>query len=185
MELIGRVCAAAREKGVDTLDEVIMVGGSSRIPLLLDSLESALGLRPRLVEPDLAVAKGAAIRAHQLAETAEFEVWARRKAGTTGLLSSRLTVTPAAPRAIGILVEDSYDSSGERRFVEHLITANTALPADVTRRYATIVDQQESVRIQIYEQAGAFPSEELAHNRLVIDGELSGFASFQLVLSLR
>ena len=43
-----------------------MVGGSSRIPVLAARLTSMLGQSPRLVEPDLAVAKGAALRAHQI-----------------------------------------------------------------------------------------------------------------------
>jgi actin-like ATPase involved in cell morphogenesis len=47
----------------DTLDEILMVGGSSRIPMVTRKLELAFGRRPRLVEPDLCVALGAAILA--------------------------------------------------------------------------------------------------------------------------
>lgn len=193
LELIERVRAEARGKGVDVIDEVIMVGGSSRIPMLTDALEAALALQPRLVEPDLAVAKGAAIRAHQLAATSEYEVWLRRRQGllspstsnftaatrtsTSNVLLAevRPTVTAVSPRAVGVLVHDSFDESGTRRFVEHLVAANTMLPVKVMKQYATIQDAQESVRIQVYEQAGARPSDEIDHNRLVIDGELTGF----------
>ena len=63
------------------------------------------------------------------------------------------------PRAVGILVEDSFDPSGERSFVEHLVTANTPLPVERTEeRFGTILENQESVRIQVYEQAGPAPS---------------------------
>jgi molecular chaperone DnaK len=64
-EIIGRVLAAARLDRT-SIDEVIMVGGSSRIPTLSARLAALLGKEPRLVEPDLAVAKGAALRAHHL-----------------------------------------------------------------------------------------------------------------------
>jgi actin-like ATPase involved in cell morphogenesis len=47
----------------ETIDEIIMVGGSSRIPLVGRRLEEAFGRKPRLVEPDLCVALGAAILA--------------------------------------------------------------------------------------------------------------------------
>lgn len=175
LEVVHRVISAARSKGVETLDEVIMVGGSSRIPLLLGELEEALGVRPRLIEPDLAVAKGAAIRAHQLVGSPEYESWAdcrNPKLGT--LLREPLSVTTVSPRAIGVMVDDSFDPSGERQFIDHLVAANTILPTSVTRNFATIVDDQEAVRIQIYEQAGAVASDELKNNRLVIDGELTG-----------
>jgi actin-like ATPase involved in cell morphogenesis len=45
------------------LSEVIMVGGSSRIPLVGQLLEEHLKKRPRLVNPDLCVAVGAALKA--------------------------------------------------------------------------------------------------------------------------
>jgi len=53
----------------DQIDEIIMVGGSSRIPLVARRLEEAFGRKPRLVEPDLCVALGAAILAGTKAKT--------------------------------------------------------------------------------------------------------------------
>ncbi len=68
-EIIERVLATAGLDGSRDIDDVIMVGGSSRIPLLADRLTALLGRKPRLADPDLAVAKGAALRAHHLAST--------------------------------------------------------------------------------------------------------------------
>jgi molecular chaperone DnaK (HSP70) len=171
-EIIERVLAAARSAGGGAIDEVIMVGGSSRIPLLAAQLASMLGITPRLVEPDLAVAKGAALRAHQILATAQLTALTRaagrREMAGAGKIS---TVTP---RAVGILVEDSFDPSGAGGFVEHLVQANTPLPVTMTeQRFGTILENQESVRIQVYEQAGPSPSREVAHNRRVLDGELT------------
>ena len=45
----------------EEIDEIIMVGGSSRIPLISRRLEEEFGKKPRLLEPDLCVALGAAI----------------------------------------------------------------------------------------------------------------------------
>lgn len=170
-EIIERVLAASRSAGAGTVDDVIMVGGSSRIPLLSARLHELTGVAPRLVEPDLAVAKGAALRAHQLMATAQLTALAR-SAGTAGAEVGRIRTV--APRAVGICVEDSYDESGMRSFVEHLVHANTPLPVTKTEeRFGTILAGQESVRIQVYEQAGASPSPEVAHNRRVLDGELT------------
>ena len=45
----------------EDIDEIVMVGGSSRIPLVSRLVEEAFGKAPKLVEPDLCVALGAAI----------------------------------------------------------------------------------------------------------------------------
>ncbi len=47
----------------DQIDEIVMVGGSSRIPLVAKKLQEAFGKMPKLVNPDLCVALGAAILA--------------------------------------------------------------------------------------------------------------------------
>ncbi|WUH99950.1 Hsp70 family protein [Spirillospora sp. NBC_00431] len=49
--------------GPDDLDEIIMVGGSSRVPLVGRLLGERFGREPRLIDPDLCVAVGAGIRA--------------------------------------------------------------------------------------------------------------------------
>ena len=62
--------------------------------------------------------------------------------------------------------------------MEHLIQANTPLPVTRTEeRFGTILAGQESVRIQVFEQAGPSPSAEVEHNRRVLDGELTKIGS--------
>jgi molecular chaperone DnaK (HSP70) len=181
-EIIGRVLDKARVKGITRIDEVIMVGGSSRIPLIAPRLAELIGVTPRLVDPDLAVAKGAALRAHQLAGTPELRALAgstsSSSSGGIRFASQAGQVIPVAPRAIGILVDDSFDPSGTRTFVEHLVQPNTELPVEEhTGSFGTIIGDQSSVRIQVYEQAGPAPSPEVDHNRRVLDGELTGLGS--------
>jgi len=52
-----------------SFDEILMVGGSSRIPLVARKLEEEFGRKPLLVEPDLCVAIGAAMIAATLRTT--------------------------------------------------------------------------------------------------------------------
>ena len=52
----------------DEIDEIVMVGGSSRIPVFRRRLQAAFGREPKLVEPDLCVAIGAAIAARRLGQ---------------------------------------------------------------------------------------------------------------------
>jgi molecular chaperone DnaK (HSP70) len=172
--IVDRVLNSSRGADIGGVDEVLLVGGSSRLPSVIERLEQRLGVRPRLFEPDLAIAKGAALRAHQLLEATHAGApGAIAKLGYSGIASGNLV--GVLPRAVGILVEDSYDPAGERKFVQHLIGANTPLPVShVERGFGTIIDSQESVRIQVYEQAGSVASENVDDNRRVLDGELTG-----------
>lgn len=179
-QIIERVLRTAELDGGAGIDDVIMVGGSSRIPVLAPRLTALLGKAPRLTDPDLAVAKGAALRAHHLARTPQLTALRRRTAvrGPSGGARHAGQVVPVTPRAVGILIEDSFDPSGKRSFVEHLVAANTPLPVErAEERFGTILENQESVRIQVYEQAGPAPSPEPGHNRRVLDGELTGIGS--------
>jgi molecular chaperone DnaK len=177
-EIIERVLGTAGLDGRTEVDDVIMVGGSSRIPMLADRLTALLGKRPLLTDPDLAVAKGAALRAHRIAITPQLTALTAARGGTSGSAGLTGQVTPVTPRAVGVLIEDSFDPSGTRSLVEHLVTANTPVPVERTaERFGTIQDNQQSVRVQIYEQAGPAASAEVGHNRRVLDGELTGIGS--------
>jgi molecular chaperone DnaK (HSP70) len=88
------------------------------------------------------------------------------------LLASR-PVRSVVPRALGIKLFDSSDPSGKRLVVEHLIPANTPLPVTGVRTtFATILPDQERVRVELMEQAGAVASAAAADNRRVLDGEI-------------
>ena len=54
--------ALAAERGY-TIDEILLVGGSTRMPQVTKILTEKYGMEPKILEPDEAVAKGAAIYA--------------------------------------------------------------------------------------------------------------------------
>lgn len=129
-----------------------------------------MGVRPGLVEPDFAVALGAAVRAHQLADD-------RTRAGlrAAGGAMARIADAPTAsvvPCSFDILLDDSFDPEGEGQFVRHIGHRNDPLPASGTAEFATVVPGQDRIRVQVFEQAGDVPSDEVAHNRRVLDGAL-------------
>jgi len=159
-----RLLDTASRAGAAPPKRCVLVGGSSRMPMIAAAIAAEFGWTVRLHDPDLAVAKGAALRAHQL----------RGAAPGRG-------PRPAAPansvvsRSFGLLIRDSFDKAGTRTFVDHVIHQNDPLPVvDREIVVATVVDGQPAVRIEVYEQAGAVESAEVEHNRRVLDGELSG-----------
>ncbi len=162
MAIVERLLGAA---GADVrIGEVLLVGGSSRLPAVAEAVAARFGRPPLLADPELAVALGAAVRADQLAGAPV----------TGGIAEAPAYAVAVLPRGVGVLVRDSHDPAGLREFVQHVVPANTSLPASVTAPFATILDKQSTVRIQVFEQAGAVASEELEHNRRVLDGELTG-----------
>ena len=62
LEKTDAAIAVAKEKGF-TIDEILLVGGSTRMPQVAAALTAHLGMEPKLLDPDEAVAKGAAIYA--------------------------------------------------------------------------------------------------------------------------
>jgi molecular chaperone DnaK (HSP70) len=55
----------AAQMSPSDIDEVILVGGSSKMPMVSKVVRDVLGCTPKLVDPDMAVAKGAALTAAQ------------------------------------------------------------------------------------------------------------------------
>lgn len=115
----------AREKANCTLDGIILVGGSCRIPLLQKRLTDKFGVELiHKADLDLAVAEGAAIQANILVgNTSDADV----------LL---LDVTPIS---LGIEVNGSQ--------MGKLIDANTTIPVRKSQVFTTAVDNQPAVSI--------------------------------------
>lgn len=168
-DCVRRLLRVSAAKGVSTVDRVLLVGGSSRMPMVGAGLVETFGWPVELHDPDFAVAKGAAIRASQLTSGGG------HLSRAPGLLPGSGAITPVVPRSFGLLIHDSHEASGRRTFVEHVIHQNDPLPVDGrSLTVATIMNNQESVRIEVYEQAGGVESAEIADNRRVLDGQLAG-----------
>jgi molecular chaperone DnaK (HSP70) len=93
---------------------------------------------------------------------------------------AEMRVATVVPRAFGLNVVDGKDPlartdpDGARHYVAHLLTANTALPADTgPQTFHTASDNQRVVALEVWEQAGSVASAELEHNTKIGEGLLS------------
>jgi molecular chaperone DnaK (HSP70) len=179
----------AKELGVERVDRVLLVGGSSFMPAVADRLSEAFeGWVPELADPNQAVAKGAALLAFQAELCAKLEDAAQADGGDTvapdveqrvaeemGVALATLhrvrdtAVTNVCSRGFGVkLLRSGADPASENPadfHIDHVIPPQTPLPAEPEpRTYATTVDNQTNVKIELWEQAGAELSEDLAHN---------------------
>jgi molecular chaperone DnaK len=212
MEITGRTIDTAREKGVVHFDDVLLVGGMTIMPAIARTLKERFGLDARQQDPHLTVAKGAAIFAlmrkiqasvaedgDQAAEATAVEAAAAQLGMTVEQVSaiSRKKVATVVPRAFGVKVVDTKDPvfktdpESAREYIEHLLMANTPLPAGTEpETFRTVTDNQRQVQIEVWEQAGAVASEELEHNAFVGKGLLTDLpprpagAPFQVVFHM-
>jgi molecular chaperone DnaK len=191
MEITGRTIETAQAEGIDHFDDVLLVGGMTIMPVIARTLKDRFGLDARLQDPHLAVAKGAAIFAliREIKESmaddgnaAQVEAVAARLGKSPEEISKiyRKKVATVVPRAFGIKVVDTRDPvfktnpGAAREYIEHLLAANTPLPADTGQEtFRTIAHNQRQVNIEVWEQAGSVASEELEHNAFVGEGLLS------------
>lgn len=178
MEVVERTIEEAGNKSRSSLTEIILVGGSTHMPMIGAALRRRFDVRVHLRDPDLAIAKGAALHAAALNRARNPQRFLSSDTSEGSSKSSRgLALKPSAgvlPRALGILLHDSHDPNGTRQFVHHLLEPNTPLPVvSQSATYATILNNQREIRVQLYEQAGSRPSEEVVNNRRVLDGQLT------------
>jgi molecular chaperone DnaK len=180
VEITGRTLSTAGEKGVSDYDDLVLVGGSTKMPAVAARLANELGLNPKLQDPDLAVAKGAALyafeetfrrlilqgatdRAEEMASRAGLSAEQQRQ------IASRQIKTVAS-RAFGIVVLDRETDIEE---VAHLVRANDELPASRSEDFFTIHDNQTAADVRVMEQAGSVASTSLTDNNEIATGVIS------------
>lgn len=110
------------------IDEIVFVGGSTRIPFISQKIEEWTGKKPnRSINPDEAVSIGAAIQASVLSGTTDKEVY----------------LVDVTPLSLGIETQGGYMSV--------MIKRNTHVPAEFKEIFTTSVDDQTSVDVKVYQ----------------------------------
>lgn len=199
IEIVKRTLVTLEEKSPGaTVDDVLLVGGSTKMPAVAQRLRAEFGWEPKLHDPDLAVAKGAALYAlgrvvHRELETArqqaDSEPDAQSRiaeavdavAAQTGISTTTLESLAAKetrnvlPKAFGVKLVDTTDrdwrSKPPQFYVEHLVHANDTLPTDVRELAAsTVEDGQREIQIELYEQSGVVAGPDLAENKELNEG---------------
>ncbi len=151
-EPIDRVLQDAKLSEGD-LDRIILVGGSTRMPMVSKDITAFLGKEPEAsVEPDYAVATGAAIQAGLISGEIDPE--------------ESLVMTDVCPYSLGIRTADD----GEGNAMSVIIPRNTTIPVTRRKTFCTSSNRQRLARIEAYQGESLFATE----NHYLGEFEISG-----------
>lgn len=164
----------AKEKGYN-IDEILLVGGSTRMPQVTKAIVDRFGMEPKILDPDEAVAKGAAIHAVNVyvnnqkslepgdvgettvnvggatkeinADDYKEELAVQPEMMSIGGKTRQVVVATTKSFAIEVLI------NGESKCC-NMIIKNEPMPdgsISVTKEFGTNVANQESAELVVYE----------------------------------
>jgi len=128
------------------IDEIILVGGSTRIPAIQEAIEKAFKKKPnKSVNPDEVVAMGAAIQGAVLAGTID-----------------DVLLLDVTPLSLGIETMGSVFTK--------LIEGNTTIPTRKSETFSTAADNQPSVEIHVLQGERPMAKDNNSLGRFHLDG---------------
>ena len=136
------------EKTVSQIDEVVMVGGQTRMPLVHDKVKQFFGKEPHKgVNPDEVVAIGAAIQAGVLKGEVKDVLLLDVTPLTLGIETLGAVATPLIPR-------------------------NTTIPTSKSQVFSTAADNQSTVEIHVLQGERPMATDNRTLGRFILDGIL-------------
>lgn len=128
------------------IDQILLVGGSTRVPLVQRKVKELLGKEPlRGVNPDECVALGAAIQAGMI------------KGEVTGIVLVDVT-----PLSLGVETVGGIFTK--------IIERNTPIPTSASRIFTTVSDNQSTVEIHVLQGERPLAEENISLGRFQLSG---------------
>ncbi|MFH1201044.1 MAG: molecular chaperone DnaK [bacterium] len=145
IEITKRALAASPFK-MDEIHEIIMVGGQTRMPKIVEAVKNLFGKEPNMsINPDEVVALGAAVQAGVLAGDVR-----------------DVLLLDVIPLSLGIETLGGVATK--------LIERNTTVPSSKSQVFSTAADNQTSVEIHIVQGERPMASDNKSLGRFILDG---------------
>jgi molecular chaperone HscC len=135
----GPIARALNDAGIraNQIDEVLLVGGSTRMPCVARLAAQTFGKLPlRTLPPDEAVAMGAGVQAALKEGNAAVE---------------DLVVTDVAPFTMGIGVASEAGGSRVHGVFSPILERGTVIPTSRVQRYTTLEDGQREIKLEVFQ----------------------------------
>lgn len=145
MEITKRAIEASPFK-VNEIDEVVLVGGQTRMPKIVEEVKKFFGKEPnKSINPDEVVALGAAIQGGIIAGDVK-----------------DILLLDVIPLSLGIETMGGVNTK--------LIERNTTIPASKSQIFSTAADNQTSVEIHVVQGERPLASDNRSLGRFILDG---------------
>ena len=138
----------------DKINEALLVGGSTRIPLVAKTITDTIGVQPRLeIDPELCVAMGASVQA--------------------GIIAGEpidTVLVDVAPHSLGI--EVARWDLGTPMFDQYnvIIGRNTPVPVSKSEVFTTFSPNQRTVEIKVYQGEESIASQNTFLGDFLLEG---------------
>jgi molecular chaperone HscC len=156
--LLGPIQRALRdsERSIDDIDEVIFVGGATRMPCLSDFLSHRLSVRPRAdFNPDEVVALGAAVQAALISEDRAVD---------------DMVMTDVCPHTLGVEIMKELGGQRVEGYFSPVIHRNTTIPVSKEGMFSTVEPNQYSLELRVFQGEGRKVKDNLLLGTLQVTG---------------
>ena len=178
IDLMDKVLAS-KDFTMADIDEVILVGGSSRMPQVKNAIcEKYPDANVKVYDPDQSVAKGAAIFAKSNAFDPESMPVDPSTGAPAELPEGTLQVHNVLSKTFGI--KAMYEDGTE--MISNIIFRNEVLPIESVKTYYPVDDGQSTIKVEIYEDAAS--NDEEGKKTAVIDGAPVGEFMMELPMDV-
>jgi molecular chaperone HscC len=148
------------------IDEVILVGGATRMPAVVDQVGKLFGKPPHCrLNPDEVVALGAAVQAGLYASDHNVE---------------DLVVTDVAPFTLGIEISKRFGSEFRGGYYMPILHRNTTIPTSRSEIVSTLSPNQTAIDVKVYQGESRKTEENLLLGEFQVPGIPPGPAGQQV-----
>ncbi|THE12324.1 2-alkenal reductase [Bacillus timonensis] len=147
--------------GVSDIDEVVLIGGSTRVPLIQQLVEDKFGKKAKKdINPDEAVALGAAVQAG--IKTGQIDT------------SKGIMVIDVCPYTLGTEVVRQIGGQTVPGFFDPIIPRNSTIPITESKRYYTVSDNQTSVNVNVFQGDNQYTDQNIFLSDFILEGIPAG-----------
>jgi molecular chaperone HscC len=162
---IRRGLGDARLRRAD-INEVILVGGATRMPSVIRRATEIFGQAPRSrLNPDEVVALGAAVQAGLVARDQQLD---------------DLVVTDVSPFSMGIEISKQFGTDHREGYYLPIISRNTTIPLSRIKSVATVRSNQTEVVVRVFQGEGRRVEDNLLLGEFTVRGIPPGPAGQQI-----
>lgn len=138
------------------IDEVLLIGGATRMPLVRGMAMEMFERVPKdSVDPDLAVALGAAVQAALVADDKAVD---------------DLVMTDVCPHTLGVEIVKEFGQRQADGYFLPVLHRNTTIPVSREQSVSTVVDGQTELLVRVYQGEGRRVEENLLLGELSVKG---------------